>query len=95
MDRRGFLSSCITLAAAPAIVRADSLMRIVPIDTQVFTFRGVEIEFDSPPSPQLFYGEGTPPISTVPYLRGSIYMSERGMWMLGEDDWVPLLAKAR
>lgn len=29
MNRRGFLQSCIALAAAPAIVRADSLMRIV------------------------------------------------------------------
>lgn len=30
MNRRSFLSSCLALAAAPAIVRADSLMRIVP-----------------------------------------------------------------
>lgn len=30
MNRRGFLSSILALAAAPAIVRADSLMRIVP-----------------------------------------------------------------
>lgn len=32
MNRRSFLSSCLALAAAPAIVRADSLMRIVPRD---------------------------------------------------------------
>lgn len=30
MDRRGFLGSILALGAAPAIVRADSLMRIVP-----------------------------------------------------------------
>ena len=30
MNRRGFLSSILALGAAPAIVRADSLMRIVP-----------------------------------------------------------------
>lgn len=30
MNRRSFLSSCLALAAAPAIVRADSLMKIVP-----------------------------------------------------------------
>lgn len=30
MNRRGFLQSCIALAVAPAIVRADSLMRVVP-----------------------------------------------------------------
>lgn len=35
MNRRGFLQSCLALAAAPAIVRADSLMRIVPRDTLV------------------------------------------------------------
>ncbi len=30
MNRRGFLSGIILAAAAPAIVRADSLMRVVP-----------------------------------------------------------------
>lgn len=35
MDRRGFLGSILALGAAPAIVRADSLMRIVPTDTLV------------------------------------------------------------
>ena len=34
MDRRGFLSGMIALAAAPAIVRADSLMRIFPMDAR-------------------------------------------------------------
>jgi hypothetical protein len=31
MNRRGFLSAMLTACAAPAIVRADSLMRIVPL----------------------------------------------------------------
>lgn len=31
MNRRGFLGSILALGAAPAIVRADSLMRIVPL----------------------------------------------------------------
>ena len=35
MDRRSFLSSILALGAAPAIVRADSLMRIVPRETLV------------------------------------------------------------
>ena len=35
MDRRSFLSSILALAAAPAIVRADSLMRIVPVEAEV------------------------------------------------------------
>jgi hypothetical protein len=37
MNRRGFLSSILALGAAPAIVRADSLMRIVPHDLVVLT----------------------------------------------------------
>ena len=35
MNRRSFISSIIAAAAAPAIVRADSLMRIVPMETIV------------------------------------------------------------
>lgn len=35
MTRRGFLSSILALCAAPAIVRADSLMRIVPRETLI------------------------------------------------------------
>lgn len=35
MNRRGFLGSIIALGAAPAIVRTDSLMRIVPRDLVV------------------------------------------------------------
>lgn len=40
INRRGFLSSCLALAAAPAIVRSDSLMRIIPREVEVLTFRG-------------------------------------------------------
>lgn len=35
MNRRGFLGSILAACAAPAIVRADSLMRIVPLDTVI------------------------------------------------------------
>lgn len=35
MDRRGFLGAILASAVAPAIVRADSLMRIVPRETLV------------------------------------------------------------
>lgn len=37
MNRRGFLGSILALGAAPAIVRADALMRIVPVDTVAIT----------------------------------------------------------
>lgn len=33
MNRRGFMGSILALGVAPAIVRADSLMRIVPRET--------------------------------------------------------------
>lgn len=36
MDRRGFLGAMLAACAAPAIVRADSLMRIVPRDALIF-----------------------------------------------------------
>lgn len=32
MNRRSFLGACLALGVAPAIVRADSLMRVVPHD---------------------------------------------------------------
>ncbi len=37
MNRRGFLGSIIAACAAPAIVRADALMRVVPVETAVIT----------------------------------------------------------
>jgi hypothetical protein len=35
MQRRSFLGSILALAAAPAIVRADSLMRVIPRETSL------------------------------------------------------------
>ena len=35
MNRRGFIGSILALGVAPAIVRADSLMRIVPRDLTI------------------------------------------------------------
>lgn len=43
MNRRGFLGSILVAAAAPAIVRADALMRVVPLET---TLVGVWWGFD-------------------------------------------------
>lgn len=50
MNRRGFLTSMLALAAAPAIVRADSLMRIVPPEVEVLTFASYDIVIDQGPS---------------------------------------------
>ena len=44
MNRRGFLQTCLALAAAPAIVRADSLMRIVPRELSLILPGVVEID---------------------------------------------------
>lgn len=41
--RRSFLTQCLALAAAPAIVRADSLMRIVPREAVVIVPTKAEI----------------------------------------------------
>lgn len=41
MNRRGFLGSILAACAAPAIVRADSLMRLVPTETLVLSVRPV------------------------------------------------------
>lgn len=41
ISRRGFLGSILAACAAPAIVRADSLMQIVPTDAAVMT--GTEV----------------------------------------------------
>ena len=37
INRRGFIGSILALGAAPAIVRADSLMRIVPLELGVLS----------------------------------------------------------
>lgn len=39
MNRRGFLGSILALGVAPAIVRADSLMRVVPRNTGIIGLR--------------------------------------------------------
>lgn len=38
MNRRGFLGAILASAVAPAIVRADALMRIVPRETTVYSW---------------------------------------------------------
>jgi hypothetical protein len=38
MNRRSFIGSILALASAPAIVRADSLMRIVPRETVILPY---------------------------------------------------------
>lgn len=48
MNRRGFLGAMLTACAAPAIVRADSLMRIVPVEP-VYTFKEYMLGFSVKP----------------------------------------------
>lgn len=51
MNRRGFIGSILALGVAPAIVRADALMRIVPRDVIVASgWTTFSIAFDGPTS---------------------------------------------
>lgn len=50
MNRRGFLGSILAACAAPAIVRADSLMRIVPTDTFVLGIGAYDVTVEAGPS---------------------------------------------
>lgn len=50
MNRRGFLQTCLALAAAPAIVRADSLMRIVARDTKIIMPELKIVDLSLPPN---------------------------------------------
>lgn len=50
MNRRSFLGSIIAAAAAPAIVRADSLMRVVPRDALLLHEYSNNVWLDAQPS---------------------------------------------
>ena len=41
-SRRGFLSSIIAAAAAPAVVKASSLMKLVPTESGILTYKAVD-----------------------------------------------------
>lgn len=63
LTRRGFLGSILALAAAPAIVRADSLMRVVPRDTAVMDAAAMMIGSDG----QLLFTDVANPWSHLEY----------------------------
>lgn len=42
MNRRGFLQACLAACVAPAIVRADALMRVIPNDELIFTATSID-----------------------------------------------------
>lgn len=46
VDRRGFLKAILAAAAAPAVVRADSLMKVIPRNVEVFTWHQEPIVID-------------------------------------------------
>lgn len=46
MNRRGFLGSILTACVAPAIVRADRLMRVVPRDATVLPININPLDYD-------------------------------------------------
>jgi hypothetical protein len=73
--RRGFLGSILALGVAPAIVRADSLMRIVPRETTILS--AVDHRMLPP--------------GTVTYLDGMFFMAQPGMLLMSNDSaiWTP------
>lgn len=54
MNRRGFLSAILAAGAAPAIVRADSLMRVVPRETLVLAAEAPYLSADASMARTLF-----------------------------------------
>lgn len=48
MNRRGFIGSILAFGTAPAIVRADALMRIVPRDMALAHLEGQHVEIIAP-----------------------------------------------
>lgn len=45
-SRRGFLSAIFAGAAAPAVVKASSLMKLVPTESGILTYKSYELGFD-------------------------------------------------
>ena len=77
MNRRGFLGSILAAAAAPAIVRADSLMRIRPITEDViYEIRPIDSPFISMFDSPTFTGE------LIYSTHGGIYTMRNGRWEL-------------
>ena len=54
MNRRGFISTILALGAAPAIVRADSLMRLGPAQTELLLPFSQEIIINQMRGPHQF-----------------------------------------
>lgn len=85
--RRGFLGSILALGVAPAIVRADSLMRIVPRDTVVLPdvesfFQGSVrdwAEFMRRRMEQLDRYEA----AAIPFLPGDVMIINGRRWTIG------------
>jgi hypothetical protein len=75
MDRRGFLSSILALGMAPAIVRAESIMRIVVPQRVILWGDGIH---DDTAALQAFFDGGlvvTPEgIAVGNHLRGGLYV---------------------
>lgn len=56
MNRRGFLKAILAAAAAPAIVRADSLMKVIPRNVEVLTWHQEPVVIDQMRDLQFFEG---------------------------------------
>ncbi len=61
MNRRGFLGTILAAAVAPAIVRADSLMRVIPREASIL-FGDYDVEVVAGPA---YYGNRLLPIDQI------------------------------
>jgi hypothetical protein len=83
VNRRGFLSSCLALAVAPAIVRADSLMRVVPRNLSI-VLAGDPIETFEDADGIATTADGE---SWICFVHPDLERDLRGM--MGETHWQP------
>lgn len=85
--RRSFLGSILALGAAPAIVRADALMRIVPTSTLVLDASDVTlsaVDFDRDTIKViLVYSDGDPQPRVARIVHGpDLRLHDSGTWIV-------------
>lgn len=96
--RRSFLGSILALGAAPAIVRADALMRVVPVDTLVLnaadvTWSAVDFDRDTIKVVLVYRDDGRPGGDHTAVTR--IVHHGPAMQLIDSDSWPVIPAAAR
>ena len=87
MNRRGFLGSILALGVAPAIVRADSLMRVVPREMVMLT-AGWDLGWSGRPSFTPYSHVQSVEILIFPVAHTEAEKRIIGDWIASRDDQV-------